>query len=94
MTEPNNFKCSFCNTHADELLVLITSEKANICDQCILICVDTMAKYLKQDDNTRGSKTALQSIEMLTRYLTKRLRLKVQSALKEQEAKENEDVDN
>ena len=33
-----NYNCTFCGKHADNVVILVTSDSANICNECVEIC--------------------------------------------------------
>lgn len=45
--EPFYF-CSFCGKHHDELRLLIAGPHANICSNCVALCVESMAKKIHE----------------------------------------------
>lgn len=39
---PGGRTCSFCGKHQDDVRLLIASDGANICDGCVITCLDVL----------------------------------------------------
>lgn len=52
--------CSFCGKKQEEVSVLIASEKANICSECVLLSVDIVFEHLS---------TTQKQVNIIMRYI-------------------------
>jgi len=43
--EQPEYRCSFCDKSQHDVRRMITGDRANICDECVDICVDTLKDY-------------------------------------------------
>ena len=46
-------KCSFCHKHIDEVLKLVASENANICNECVDLCADIIQEAIEEDTKAK-----------------------------------------
>lgn len=54
MTEHNldGLFCSFCGKHQDDVKALIAAPKANICNECAVLCLDVLLARVKRAYST------------------------------------------
>ena len=46
-------KCSFCHKHIDEVLKLVASNNANICNECVDLCADIIQEAIEEDTKAK-----------------------------------------
>ncbi|GEM_PF-6276601 len=49
--------CDFCGKHQDFVKALIAGNKTHICDECVAICVDVIAKIDAAKNESTPSQT-------------------------------------
>lgn len=60
------FECSFCGKRENEVGYLITNPKVNICNECVLLCVEVIIEdSIKARKENHELKKALHLIETM-----------------------------
>ena len=54
----DGLRCSFCNRAQNDVRRLIVAPAANICDECVETCVDTILAGAKAEENASDSAEA------------------------------------